>query len=95
MMDVKTMSRRTIKRWQILIKNSLGEVVRTFGTWEQPPLRLDWDGFDDAGRLVADGNYDYEIILVDERNETMQHTGFLTRIRTKGPTGKIEIEKKD
>jgi hypothetical protein len=94
-MDVKTLSRRAIKRWQILIKNSLGEVVKTFGSWEMPPLRIAWDGLDEAGRLVSDGRYYYEIVLVDERNETLDHDGFLTMIRTRGPQGKIEIEKKE
>jgi hypothetical protein len=91
-MDIKMMSRRKIKRWQILLKNNLGEVVRTFYGWDNPPLRMAWDGLDDAGRLVSDGSYFYEIVLVDERNESMEHGGSLTRIKTKGPQGKVEVE---
>jgi hypothetical protein len=91
-MDIKMMSRRKIKRWQILLKNNLGEVVRTFYGWDNPPLRMAWDGLDDAGRLVSDGSYFYEIVLVDERNESMEHGGALTRIKTKGPQGKVEVE---
>ena len=91
-MDIKMMSRRKIKRWQILLKNNLGEVVRTFYGWDNPPLRMAWDGLDDAGRLVSDGSYFYEIVLVDERNESMEHGGPLTRIKTKGPQGKVEVE---
>jgi hypothetical protein len=93
-MDVKVLSRRKIKRWQILLKNNLGEVVRTFSGWEMPPLRLAWDGLDDAGRLVSDGSYAYEIVLVDERNESLEHGGSLATIKTKGPEGKIEVEQK-
>jgi hypothetical protein len=93
-MDIKVLSRRKIKRWQVLIKNNLGEVVRSFYGWENPPLRLAWDGLDDAGRLVGDGAYGYEIVLVDERNESMEHGGQLAVIKTKGPQGKVEVEQK-
>lgn len=95
LMDIKTISRRPIKRWQVLIRNNLGEIVRTYGTWESPPLRLEWDGLDDAGRLVSDGRYYYQIILVDERNESLEHEGFLTNVRTRGPAGKVDVEPKN
>jgi hypothetical protein len=91
-MDVKMMSRQKIKRWQILLKNDLGEVVRTFNGWDNPPLRMAWDGLDDEGRLVSDGKYLYEIVLVDEHNQSMEHAGPLTRIKTRGPQGKVEVE---
>ena len=90
-MDVRLMTRAAIKRWQLLIKNSFGEVVRSYSGWETPPLRMTWDGLDDAGRLVSDGKYYYEIITVDQRNSTLQYSGTLTEIRTRGPQGRIEI----
>jgi len=90
-MDIRVMSRQPAKRWQILIKNSLGEIVRTFNGWEDPPLRLSWDGLDDVGRLVSDGRYRYEILVVDQREAPLDFSGFLTEIRTKGPQGRIEI----
>jgi hypothetical protein len=93
-MDVKFQTRRPIKRWQVLIRNNLSEVVKSFGSWESPPLRIPWDGLDEAGKLVPDGRYSYEIVLVDERNESMDREGFLTTIRTKGPTGRVEVERK-
>ncbi|MBM3323602.1 hypothetical protein FJY69_09025, partial [candidate division WOR-3 bacterium] len=90
-MDVRLMTRAPVKRWQVLVKNSFGEVVRSYSGWEQPPLRLTWDGLDDAGRLVSDGRYSYEIIIVDKRNTSLEHSGSLTQVRTRGPQGKIEI----
>ncbi len=90
-MDIRTMARGPVKRWQILIKNSFGEVVRSFSGWDEPPLRLWWDGLDDLGRQVADGRYYYEIVVIDRRNSSLRFSGFLTTIRTKGPKGKIEI----
>ncbi len=90
-MDVRVLSRAPVKRWQVLIKNQFGEVVRTFQGWDTPPLRLNWDGLDDVGRLVSDGRYGYEIVVVDERDSSLDFAGFLTEIRTRGPQGRIEI----
>lgn len=90
-MDVRVQSRQPAKRWQILIRNSFGEIVRTFQGWEAPPLRLSWDGLDDVGRLVADGRYYYDIVVVDQRNSSLDYSGSLTEIRTRGPQGRIEI----
>lgn len=90
-MDVRSVSRTPVKRWQLLLKNGFGEVVRSYSGWDAPPLRMTWDGLDDAGRLVADGKYFYEIVIVDQRNNTLTHSGLLTQIRTQGPGGRIEI----
>ena len=90
-MDVRLLARADIKRWQVLVKNGLGEVVRSYSGWETPPLRMTWDGLDDAGRLVSDGRYYYDIVVVDQRNRPLQFSGSLTEIRTRGPRGKLEI----
>jgi hypothetical protein len=91
-MDIRLLTRAPVKRWQILIKNGLGEVVRSFSGWDVPPLRMTWDGLDDAGRLVSDGSYLYEIVVVDMRNRSLQFSGRLTDIHTRGPKGKLEIK---
>jgi hypothetical protein len=88
-MDVRMMTRAPAKRWQVLIKNSFGEVVRSFSGWDAPPMRMTWDGLDDAGRLVTDGKYRYEIVVVDKRNSALTFSGSLTEIRTTGPKGSL------
>lgn len=90
-MDTRIMTRAPVKRWQLLIRNSLGEIVRTYSGWEAPPLRLSWDGLDDVGRLVADGRYSYQIVVVDENNRSYDFDGPLTTVRTKGPAGRLEV----
>ncbi|MEO0070753.1 MAG: hypothetical protein ABIK39_01515 [candidate division WOR-3 bacterium] len=94
-MNVQTIARAPVKRWQVLIKNSFGEVIRSYSGWDAPPPRLWWDGLDDAGRLAADGKYYYDIIVVDQRNSSLSFSGFLTTIKTKGPKGRIEIRPGD
>jgi hypothetical protein len=90
-MDVRLMTRANVKRWQILVKNGLGEVVRTYAGLETPPLRMTWDGLDDAGRLVSDGRYHYDIVVIDMRNRPLSYSGYLTEVRTGGPKGRLEI----
>ncbi len=90
-MDVRSIARRPVKRWQVLIKNSYGEVVRSYSGWDAPPPRLVWDGLDDAGRLVSDGRYYYDIVVVDQRNSALSFSGSLTTVLTRGPSGRIEI----
>jgi len=90
-MDVRLTSRAGAKRWQVLVKNGYGEVVRSFSGWDAPPLRMTWDGLDDAGRLVSDGRYSYDIVVIDQRNRTLSFSGSLTEIHTSGPTGRLEI----
>ncbi len=90
-MDVRLISRAQPKRWQLLVKNAYGEVVRSYSGWDAPPMRLVWDGLDDAGRLVADGRYTCEMVVVDKRNSTLKYSGALTEVRTRGPRGRIEV----
>ncbi|MBM3332473.1 hypothetical protein FJY68_11610 [candidate division WOR-3 bacterium] len=94
-MDVRLMARASSRRWQVVVKNQYGEVVRNFSGWDAPPARMTWDGLDDDGRLVADGSYSYSIVVVDVRNRPLSFSAPLTRIRTSGPTGKLEIRPQD
>jgi len=84
-------ARHEIKRWQLIIKNQYGEVVRTYSGWDAPPLRLSWDGLDDVGRRVADGHYSYEIIIIDKTGERIMYADFLADVVTLGPKGEIEF----
>lgn len=93
-MDVRLNARAIPKRWQVLVKNQYGEVVRTFSGWDAPPLRMTWDGLDDAGRLVSDGHYSYDIVVVDQRNWPLHFSGSLTEIHTGGPRGTLEVKPK-
>ncbi len=90
-LDLHYTTKREIERWQLLVKNQYGEVVRTYSGWDAPPLRLSWDGLDDVGRLVADGRYYYEIIIIDKGKERVTFSDYLVKIVTLGPQGEIEF----
>lgn len=90
-LDLHVHAKRAVKRWQILIRNELGEVVRTFASWGEPPKRLTWDGLDDVGRVVSDGDYYYAIVIIDNRDDVLRYDDFLTSIKTIGPAGELEV----
>ncbi len=49
--------------WELRIINSQGQQVRGIESEGLPPAAIQWDGFDDSGNLVPDGEYTYTIAL--------------------------------
>lgn len=75
-------AKREITRWQLLIKNALGEVVRTFGGFGEIPLTQSWDGRNEYGQTVPDGKYFYELVLTEE-GTPRRYTGPLVTVKSK------------
>lgn len=76
-------AKRDIERWQLLIKNSLGETVRSFGAFGEPTLTLSWDGRDDYGAIVPDDKYSYELLLIERPQTPRHYTGSLVTVKSK------------
>ncbi|MGM0675645.1 MAG: FlgD immunoglobulin-like domain containing protein, partial [Spirochaetota bacterium] len=55
--------------WTGRIRNASGDVVYT-ETWDGEAEDFDWNGRDDAGNTVADGEYSYELEGSDEAGNT-------------------------
>jgi flagellar hook assembly protein FlgD len=54
-----------------------GILVKSFSFAGQPDKRLVWDGRDDAGRLAADGDYEYRLVSTDRAG----NKGFSNSVR--------------
>ena len=87
-------TRSKVRNWQILIRNTWGETVRTYEASGDFPTRLYWDGRDATGNLVQDGDYYYEVVVTDETGHSYISEGKLTTVKTKGPEGEIIFEEK-
>lgn len=83
--------RTEVKKWQVLIKDETGTVVRKIEAWGQPPYRVAWDGKDDNAILVPDGRYYYALKVVERNEKTWDYEGFLTSMYTIGPPGTVLI----
>lgn len=53
------------ERWDAAVYDAAGNAVRHWTFENAAPSRLDWDGKDDAGHIVADGVYRYGIAATD------------------------------
>lgn len=76
-----TFPRQDVEEWELIIRKQSGEVVRTFYGEGEPPVRIEWDGRDDAGRIVPPGNYYYYYKVVDISGEEYERGGYLVTIK--------------
>lgn len=83
--------RTEVKKWQVLIKDENGTVVRKIEAFGHPPFRVAWDGKDDNAVLVPDGRYYYSLRVVERDGRTWDYEGFLASMYTVGPPGTVII----
>ncbi len=90
--DVKP--RTKVKKWQVLVKDEAGTVVRKIGAWGEPPYRVSWDGKDDNAILVPDGRYYYSLKVVETSGRSWDYEGYFSSLYTVGPPGTIIVKPK-
>ena len=83
-----------IGKWELLVKNSWGEIIRHYEGWGEPPQRLYWDGRDDGGKLVRYGDYFYKFTITEKNGRTYTSIDKLVTIKTEGPQERFLIEEK-
>jgi len=67
---IKVANRQRVVRWILTIRDSEGNVVRSFQGYKSPPTRLEWNGMDAGGRIVKAGNYSYRLSITDRKDVT-------------------------
>lgn len=60
-----TQSSSTEEKWLGEILNAEGQAVKSWSFIARPDEKIIWDGSDDAGRTVKDGNYTYRLSSTD------------------------------
>ncbi len=83
-----------IDKWELLVKNQWGEVLRHYEGPGELPQRFYWDGRDDSGQLVHYGDYFYKFIVTEKNGRTYTSNGKLATIKTEGPLERFLIEEK-
>ncbi len=77
--------------WQLDIVNKSDEVVRRFGGMGQPPSHLEWDGKDENGLPLPDGEYRYGLVVKDTVGRTVAGPVRMVAISTGGPQGTVPL----
>lgn len=63
------------------VKDDAGNVVRTYETTSESGWNdISWDGKDDNGDIVADGNYTLDITAQDNAENDVSFTSFMTGV---------------
>lgn len=65
-----TKSEEPISRYKITVLDSTGMLVKTFEGKGNPPGRYAWDGRNQAGELVPQGNYTFNLEVADDDDLT-------------------------
>jgi flagellar hook assembly protein FlgD len=61
--------------WNAVITNPSNQVVRSWNwTGKAPAIPLPWDGADQAGNIVSDGNYNFALSSTDEAGNSTRKT---------------------
>ena len=86
----ETNIRGEVQKWEVIIKDRYRTPVRRMGAYGPPPYRIAWDGKDNNGIFVEDGNYYFEYRVTEERTERVYECedAFVT-LKTVGPKGTI------
>ena len=77
--------------WSLTLMNKSDEVVRTFGGKGQTPAHLLWDGKDETGLPLPDGDYRYTLTVRDAEGRVIDSRTRIVQISTGGPQGAVPV----
>ncbi len=61
-----------VHSWRLVLTNANGQEIRSFTGRGMPPEEVEWDWRDQAGNLVAPGNYYFHLEWQDSRSKSHQ-----------------------
>jgi hypothetical protein len=70
--SIYAVTKYPISEWELNIMNEDGDVVRTYSGDEKPPTSIVWDGKDDRGLPVSDGEYKLVMKVKDKNNASIE-----------------------
>lgn len=89
--DLNARTKAELDSWKLEILNKSDEVVRTFGGKGQPPAHIQWDGKDETGLPLADGEYRYRLQVNDADGRVIESRVHAVTISTGGPQGEVPV----
>jgi len=77
--------------WSLSLINKSDEVVRRFGGKGSPPAHLLWDGKNESGMPLPDGQYRYQLVVKDANGMEIVSPTHMVEISTGGPQGAVPV----
>ncbi len=79
--------------WNLIIRDSHKneKVVRRYS--QNLPASLEWNGKDDQGRLVADGDYEVYVFSMDRAGNSFATSSAPVRVDTRRPVSSIRLDR--
>lgn len=90
--DMQAHTKSDADRWTLQFVDKSDVVVRQFGGKGVPPTQVLWDGKDENGLPLADGDYRYQIVVFDREGRQLSSTTRKVSISTGGPQGAVPVE---
>jgi len=88
---IKSKTKAETADWALEIFDKHGEQVRRFGGKGVPPAHVMWDGKNEAGLTLPDGNYTYRVTVRDDEGRIIRAEEKTVEILTSGPQGGTPI----
>jgi hypothetical protein len=90
--QMKARTKDDAHRWRLDIRDKHDQIVRTFGGPGVPPAHVMWDGKNEAGLTLPDGEYRYQLVVSDEAGRVVSASEKVVRITTSGPQGNVPVQ---
>jgi hypothetical protein len=89
--DLNARTKSDTESWSLVVVNKSDETVRTFGGKGAPPAHLLWDGKDETGLPLPDGDYRYTLTVRDLEGRVIDSRTRVEQISTGGPQGAVPV----
>jgi hypothetical protein len=89
--DLNARTKGNTDQWALELINKSDEVVRKFGGKGTPPAHILWDGKDETGLPLADGEYRYRLTVTDAEGRVIESRARAVTISTGGPQGEVPV----
>jgi hypothetical protein len=89
--DLNARTKAETEDWSLTVVNKSNEVVRKFGGKGAPPSHLTWDGKDETGLPLPDGDYHYQLVVHDADGRAIESPERSVEISTTGPQGTVPV----
>jgi hypothetical protein len=89
--NLKSKTKTEPTSWSLKIYDKSKEVMRRFGGKGAPPSHVMWDGKNEAGLPLPDGQYRYVLMVMDDEGREISGRERMVEITTSGPQGSVPV----